>query len=355
MRSPSNRNPVTGRSIEAIAAARSLILRSGWNTMSYQILNPGISLWFSASCAAVIGYVESSTHFIVAGSPIAEEHHLGQTLNEFLHFAQAKRKLVCFFGAQERIALELSNHAPISHIQLGAQPVWRPDNWLSHFYNKPSLRAQEARARNKGVSVSVATGIDLTAHLPALKQCLAEWVSGLRLPPMHFLIEPNTLENLGDRVVIVAKQSDKVVGFCIATPIPRRNGWLIEQTIRSAEAPNGTAELMLHAAIRHLHTINAEMVTLGLSPLSMHYEPQFRQPLWLQTVLRFTRLYGRSFYNFEGLDGFKAKFAPDFWEPVYAITNERNPTPKTLYAIASAFCGYSPIRFVLQGIWRKIL
>ena len=349
----SHKEPDTGRSTEKLAIARNLIMRYGWNTMCYQILNPGISLWFTESFDAVIGYVESSTHIVVAGSPIAEEHLLGPALDEFLLFATIRKKLVCFFGAQERIAAELSGRTPISSIQLGAQPVWSPENWLANFRSRPSLRAQAARAKNKVVVVSVFNK-NLTDRIPELRICLDEWINGLRLPPMHFLIEPNTLENLEDRIIVSAERSGKIVGFCVATPIPRRNGWLIEQTIRGANAPNGTAELLLESVIKHICSLKSEMVTLGLSPLSIHGESDLKQKYWLNMLLRFIRLYGKSFYNFEGLDMFKAKFLPDSWEPVYAITNERTPSPKTLYAIGSAFCGYSPFLFALKGIFRKI-
>jgi hypothetical protein len=37
--------------------ARDLILRYGWNATAYQLLNPGIELWFSRRGDAVIGFV----------------------------------------------------------------------------------------------------------------------------------------------------------------------------------------------------------------------------------------------------------------------------------------------------------
>lgn len=333
----------------AYQLARSIVLAYGWNTISYQILNPGMLLWFSPNRKSVIGYVETSTHLIAAGAPIGPEDSLESSVLEFTRSALSKKKKVCYFGAQQRIAQILEKHSPTSSVLLGAQPIWHPQEWIERAYAKQSLRAQFARAANKGVTIDFWGSAKANNH-PALVQCLHEWITSRHLPPMHFLVEPFTLEHLDDRIVAVAIKEKNVVGFCIASPIPLRNGWLIEQIIRGNQAPNGTAELLLEKLILHLHKKNASLITLGLSPLSQHYQSSFAHPLWLKTALKLTRIYGRRFYNFDGLDTFKAKFLPQEWEPVYAITNELKPTVMTLRAIATAFSGISPFLFVLKGI-----
>jgi phosphatidylglycerol lysyltransferase len=340
-----------------ISRARELVLRYGWNTMSYQILNPGISLWFSANHDAVIGYIGTRTHIIVAGSPVADETIIDDVVVEFFLYVVSTGKRICFFGAQERIAAILRSRSPISSILLGAQPVWKPEEFLTVLHSKQSLRAQLHRAVNKGVTASVLDTEDIRrngAVIDAeLRRVLKEWIATRRLPPMHFLVEPDTLGNLDDRVVVVARHGGRIAGYCIASPIPLRRGWLIEQIIRGNEAQNGTAELLLERMVVHLRESGAEMVTLGLSPLSQHYASPFRHPFWLNAFLTGVRIFGRSFYHFDGLDAFKSKFNPTEWEPVYAVTNEGNPTISTLYAIAAAFAGMPPMRFVFKGVFRS--
>ena len=60
------------------------------------------------------------------------------------------------------------------------------------------------------------------------------------------------------------------------------------------------------------------------------------------------------FYDFEGLERFKAKLAPHDWEPIYAISNEERFSPRTLYAVAAAFTGGSPVIVVLKGMGRAL-
>jgi len=141
------------------------------------------------------------------------------------------------------------------------------------------------------------------------------------------------------------------VGFLVATPVPARRGWLVEQWPRAPGAPNGTAELLVDAAMRALAAADARYVTLGLSPLSAHAPgAAVRSPAWVRLVLRWARAHGRRFYNFRGLDAFKAKLAPDGWEPIYAIAADGRFTPRTLYAIAAAFSRGSPLLLVLRAV-----
>jgi phosphatidylglycerol lysyltransferase len=158
--------------------------------------------------------------------------------------------------------------------------------------------------------------------------------------------------NLRDRRVFVAKQDEKVVGFVVLSPVATRNGWLFEQFIHIPKSPNGTVELMIDTAMRVLAKDGFEYATLGLSPLSKRANiTPFDNPLWLRTLLTWARKHGQRFYNFDGLDSFKAKLQPENWEAVFAISTEKHFTFKTLYAITSAFSNNKTIRLFLSGLW----
>jgi phosphatidylglycerol lysyltransferase len=129
----------------------------------------------------------------------------------------------------------------------------------------------------------------------------------------------------------------------------------VEQIIRGRGAPNGTNELMLDATMRAAAQHGVHYVTLGLSPLSTRAGVEApAMPLWLALALRWTRAHGRRFYNFDGLDAFKAKFRPDSWEPIYAIASGRRFTMRALWAIAAAFSAGSPVLLVLRAVWMAV-
>jgi phosphatidylglycerol lysyltransferase len=127
------------------------------------------------------------------------------------------------------------------------------------------------------------------------------------------------------------------VGYLIATPIPQRNGWLIEQSVRRCSAPNGTMELLVDAAMTRFAQERYTYLTLGMAPLTQRVTDGTRMPLWLRIVLHWARSHGGRFYNFEGLDSFKAKFKPEEWEPLFVLSQEPQVSPQTLMAILGAF------------------
>jgi len=332
-----------------------LVLAHGWNATAYQILNPGIDLWFTPDRSAVIGFVRYGRARVIAGAPVCDMSRLDDVAASFVDEAHRRGEYVCYFGAGDRLDARYSEDRAWSRVLLGAQPSWDPHVWPSAVARRSSLRAQFNRARNKGVRIEEWSAERAENH-PALRRCLAEWLETRNLPPLHFLVEPETLSNLGDRRVFVALRGERaVVAFTVLSPVPARNGWLVEQIVRGRSAPNGTAELLLDFAMKGVAESGSSYVTLGLSPLSQRAnvaEPS--EPRWLKFVLRWVRLHGARFYNFGGLDSFKAKFNPERWEPIYAIS-EGNPfPPRALYAIAGAFSGGNPVKLVAVALLRAV-
>lgn len=331
--------------------ARELVIQYGWNATAYQILNPGISLWFSEPSDAVIGYVEFGRTLVVAGAPVCELARLDAVTAEFARAAHARGRGVCYFGAGERLESRYAASKRWSRVLLGAQPSWDPHDWGAAVGTRSSVRAQFNRARNKGVRITEWES-KRAENNPQLRRCLAEWLSTRNLPPLHFLVEPETLSRMRDRRVFVASRDgfDGPIAFTVLSPVPARNGWLFEQIVRGRNAPNGTAELLIDAAMRAVASSGATYATLGLSPLSERGAIELRQPLWLRLLLRWLRLHGTRFYNFRGLDAFKAKFNPPVWEPIYAIAEGKKFPPRALYAIAGAFSGGAPVRLVARAL-----
>jgi phosphatidylglycerol lysyltransferase len=339
--------------------ARALVLRYGWNATAYQILNPGIELWFSAARDGVVGFVKHGPTRVVGGAPVCDLERLEPIVSEFMDDARAVGERVCFFGAGERLDTELGTSSGWSRVLLGAQPVWDPNGWADAVGRRGSLRAQFNRARNKGILVSEWPPQAAENH-PALRRCLADWLETRGLPPLHFMVEPETLNDLRDRRVFVAeRRGGEPVGFTILSPVPDRAGWLVEQIVRGRGAPNGTAELLIDSAMRAIAKSGSRYATLGLSPLSERaMVPPLSQPLWLRLTLRWVRLHGARFYNFIGLDAFKAKFNPAMWEPIYAIAEGPKFRARDLYAIAGAFSGGAPLRLIaralLRAVWQEL-
>jgi phosphatidylglycerol lysyltransferase len=334
---------------------RALVLCHGWNSTAYQILNPGIHHWLNADASAAAGYIERSGFLLVAGAPVCDVSALSDVVREFEAFARERHCRVCYVCAAERMRKVLAGSGNHSSVIIGAQPVWDPRDWARIVEGKASLRGQIQRARNKGVEVG---------EIPVSEGCLNDelrgtlkaWLASRALPPMRFLVEPNALELCApDRVLLAARRKTKIVAFLLASPVAARNGYLIEQVARLPDAPNGTNELLIHAAMKLFGERGYEYATLGLVALAEKARDGIRtNPGWLRAMMTMARRHANRFYNFEGLENFRTKMNPQRWEPVYAISNEPSFSPYALYAIGAAFSGISPWKAIAIALWRAL-
>jgi len=289
---------------------------------------------------------------VVAGAPVCAEEEMDEVVKSWESECESAGHRVCYFGAEGRMRQHLENRTGYATVSLGAQPNWNPQAWASTFDGDKTLRAQRSRAINKGVSVREWTWAEASSNSD-LRRCLREWLKTRGLPPMHFLVEPETFGHLEDRRVFVAERNGRAVGFLVLSPVPERAGWLTEQFPRGGHAPNGTVEVLMDAAIRAVALAGARYVTMGIVPLSLHAMPALNpNPAWLEILTRWVRSHGRRFYNFDGLDKFKSKFRPHEWEPIYVISKEDQFSFRSLYAIAAAFSDGSPGWAVARGLGR---
>ncbi|HEX7005334.1 MAG TPA: DUF2156 domain-containing protein [Trueperaceae bacterium] len=327
--------------------ARRLVLSCGWNSTAYQILNPGIDLWFGDDDYAVVGFVSRWGVRVAAGAPVCAPELVAAAVAEFEADAASEGERVCWFGAEPRLEELLGGERAM--VKLGAQPVWNPQEWQARVHGRSSIRAQLNRARNKGVSVSEWSPRRASGN-SELRSCLREWLERRGLPPLHFLIESDTLDRLEDRRLFVAERAGDVLGFVVASPVPARDGWLIEQVVRRPTAVNGTAELMIDTAVRELAESGSSYLTLGLAPLASIGPNRGRESWWLRLLLAWARAHGRRFYNFRGLEFFKSKFRPPRWDPIYVIDSGSRVSPRTIYAVAAAFSEGPPLLMLARAL-----
>lgn len=280
---------------------------------------------------------------VAAGSPVCATSELPSACEEFESFARSRGCVICYVCVEERLRKLFASSVKHAAVALGAQPVWDPRQWSATVANHRSVRAQINRSRNKGVSIQEMAPVEAAAN-PELRRVLREWLTARRLPPLHFLVEPDVLDGvMGDRVVFAARQNGAVVAFLAASPITAKRGYLIELLSRSPSAPNGTSELLIDAAMRRFAGEDREYVSMGLVALAHAADASIQMnPIWLRGVMRFARMHANRFYNFRGLERFRVKLRPSAWEPLYAISNEQRFSPVTFYGMFGAFSGIPP-------------
>ena len=332
---------------------RDRVMRHGRLSSAYQILNPGFTYWLDAALDAAAGYVRRGRWWVVGGAPLCPAGREADAVRALE--ADARRDgcsvvYVCAADPLRQTTDAVGHHATIT---LGAEPTWRPGEWWQRPAKSASLRQQLNRARNKGVVVSPLSRDDVDRRANELRPIVLDWLATRPLPAMRFLNDPRTLDgDMAARRLWVARQGERAVAFLLASPVPLRRGYLFEQIARRHDAPNGTAELLIDAAMRDVAAVGCDYATLGLVVVASHARTLMdRAPWWARTMFTFARAHGRRFYNFDGLAKFREKLRPDGWEPVHLIASRRPFPPAALYAAGAAFCGErSPAGVVAQGM-----
>ncbi|MBK8173368.1 MAG: DUF2156 domain-containing protein [Sandaracinaceae bacterium] len=319
--------------------ALELLRRHGWNTTSFQTLESGFQYFFEDD--AFVGYVDTGSAWVAAGAPVAAPEHLVDVANRFESAARSVQRRACFFAAGERFA----DATTWAQLRIGDQPIWDPTRWQQKVGDVPSLRAQIKRARNKNVVVRRAAAGELGRDAPlrrAVQNVANAWTDARDMAPMGFLVgvEPFTFAN--ERRFYVAEQGERLVGFLSAVPIYARNGWLLEDLLRVHDAPNGTAELLIDAAMRDAASDGARLVTLGMAPLSGEIPRRLK---WIREL-------ARPLYDFGGVHAFKNKLRPDGWEPLFLLTPTRDARWPALVESLRAFARGSLASFALQTFVR---
>ncbi|GAB5535381.1 MAG: hypothetical protein Rubg2KO_16300 [Rubricoccaceae bacterium] len=273
---------------------------------------------------------------------------MADAVTGFDELARAQGGRAVWFGVEPGETELFATH---TGLVVGSHPIWNPSTWPDVVRQRASVRAQIRRAANKGVEVHEISA-DIASSIPALRQCLDQWMTSRGLPALRFLTDPFVLDTLGDRRVFVAMRDHEIVAYALLAPVHARSGWMIEWIIQGAHAPNGTASRLLDAAFRTIANEGSTWATLGLAALSSTAPASSTTPPFIvRALLSWTRAHARRFYNFEGLERFKAKFEPESWEPIRLYVDEPQVTLSTLYAVADAFAGErSPIGLVSRAL-----
>ena len=295
---------------------------------------------------AEVRYVEARSFgrvWVAAGGPSGPTDRRPAAAAAFETDARRAGARALWFGATS--PAEIGRDRP--SVVVGAEPFWRTARWPEILATKPSVRAQVARARNKGLEARPWP----SERAPEFGPILADWLGRRGLPPLSFLADPFVLDDPGDRRFWVALRDGEPVAYLVLRPGAEA---FVEWIIRRGDAPNGTAAFLLDAAVRTLPPDGT--FTLGLVPLSTYAPLSDRAPdALVRGLLAWTRAHATRFYNVDGLERFKAKFVPDAWRPLHLVTDGRRVRVLTFHAVAAAFAApRGPTRFVARALWDAV-
>jgi hypothetical protein len=338
--------------------ALELIRQYGWNTISFQTLEPHFRYWFDPDGPGVVAYHQTAGIWVAAGAPICPPERVHICALSFAREARRKGHRACFFGAFGRFIEQFSGE--VQGVKIGEQPWWNPQQWDDRRDRRRSIGSQVRRAERQGVGVRQLDSDDIedsdSPSRRAAQSVMDAWQRSHRMASMSFVVylDPFSFPEQRRYFLGVQKEENQPelpVGFLVLVPVYVRNGWFLEDLVRRPQAPNGTVEMMIDAAMRSIAAEGAEYATLGLSPLHGVEEDADAQPRWMRLAFSLSKRYLGALYSFEGLAAFKSKFRPDGWENVYLVGVPR-VTPRMLLAVLLAFTRSRPAQFAVTTLRR---
>src|SRR5690242_11322867 len=325
----------------------------GYNAHALVSITRGIRLWTCSKGA--VAYNEFGRVWLVPGDPLASAEHLALVSKRFLRKAAGEQRIVGFVPATEQFAKH-GRELGLRAIKIGAAPYFDLTTWAPRGDRAKKARAGVNQARRAGVRVTEVVEID--DQLVRETACLCKsWLTTRRSEiRFEWLFTVDLFQHKEQKRYFTARDANgKLVGFLAASPIPARNGWYLEDVLRSKHAPSGTTDLLVVEVLESLKREGAKLATLGTAPMSMEgtVSPEIHTNRVLSKVTRMIATCFSLFYNFGGVSRFKTKFAPSWWESEYVlISRELSTPPRVLRAFVQAIVPTGPATLIARQVKR---
>lgn len=299
-----------------------------------------------------IGYRLVGRHAVALGDPLGDPRRADDAVRAFLLMCRERDWAPVFYQVTGR-CLDIFRASRLHAFKVGEDAVVDVTNF--------SLRGKAFQDLRTAINKMTKSGI-LFEELPttgptdenALTQLAAiteEWLAAHKGAEKNFAMGafgPDT-ELFHDSRFFLARDSatNMVLAFVSFVPIyggeetpavanhvstgdaangegtvsasPFRRGYGLDLMRRRSSSPNGIVDFLIVSALLQFQQEGEQVLSLGLSPLagSCEDDPAGEPEIFDKArELMFERF--NRFYNFKGLNAFKAKFAPG-WEPRYLV------------------------------------
>ncbi len=313
----------------------------------------GLTEWVSPTGLGGLNYSALPRYRVVAGEPRCHRECLRDLIREFESECRRERLRILYFGLPGSLRQCLDPEGRRGSLHIGDLPVFDLRRWVHRRLFPPAVQSQIRRVERRGVRARFLKVAPTETH--ALRSCLRSWLLGKGMPPLRFLTDPFLLNPWPDQGVWAAEARTGIPSFLTWSRSEFHDLWRIDIIARAPGAPNGCAELVVASAFQAAALQGHSRITLGLAPLARRSAtpPQYN-PAWFRGLAYAARRWGTPWYSFAGLETFKAKFRPDFWEPVFCVGQHPAFTAQDGAAMLRAFTEKPLWRYGWEAAWWRV-
>ena len=309
-----------------------------------------------------VAYRVIGQHAVALGDPLGDPERAEEAIDAFLRLCKGHDWKPSFYQVTGQ-NLYLYRRMGMKSLKIGQDSVID----LTAFSMKGKQFQDLRTALNKMAKMDIIAeeclhGSNLdSGSLAQMEAISSEWLLARHGTEKGFAMgsfSPQS-ELFHDSRIFFARQKSngQVLGFLTFVPIygkgetePVIDGWNLDLMRRPVDAINGVMEFLITTAAVRFQAEGAKRMSLGLSPLSgadSDDEPESLEIFERARGILFHRF--NFFYSFDGLYGFKKKFAPQ-WDSRYLIYHSHADLFATIYAILEA---HSPRR--IASMLKQIL
>jgi phosphatidylglycerol lysyltransferase len=306
----------------------------GTNSISYFALDVDKAYFFSSTGKTVLSYVLEGNVAVVAGDPIGPEEEMLSAMQEFLAFCQEQDWTTVFWQVRDTLS-DLYRTIGLHALKIGEDAIISTHTFTLSGKAMANVRSSAKRAEKEGLRVVFSHGqVEDAEQLIQMEMISRTWLAnkggaekGFSMG--HFDMHENNTEQI---YAVAVDHANKVHAFVSFVPIYGRHGWGLDLMRRAEQAAPGSMELLLSRSIDYLKNAGAEMVSLGLAPLSNVNETE---GTFLGTSIDFLTSHFGNPDNNHSLFNFKKKFQP-CWESRYLVYSSTLTLPKVGWALYRA-------------------
>lgn len=305
----------------------------GKNSISYFALSEEKAYFFSTPGKTVISYVLEGNVAVVAGDPIGPESEIAPAIEEFMAFCREQDWAMVLWQVRQELA-DVYRALGLHLLKIGEDAIINTQTFTLKGGAMANVRSSAKRAEKEGVSVILYRGqVQEPEQLVQMEQISQRWLAQKGGTEMGFSMGHFDPKGDAEQITAVAVDtSNRVHAFVTFVPVYGRKGWGLDLLRRAEDSAPGTMELLLARSIEHLKSCGAEMVSLGLAPLSNANNDD--ATLLDNSIDFLTQRFG-NLSKSQSLFKFKKKFQPT-WESRYLVFSHTLTLPKIGWALYKA-------------------
>jgi lysylphosphatidylglycerol synthetase-like protein (DUF2156 family) len=305
----------------SLEARLDYLQKHGKHVMAWSTLQPNME-YFDLAGIGYIAYRTQKQSVFALGDPICAETAYKTLLSGFL----SEHPHANFLQLSDPVARLLRQDFHYYTVQMGIEIRMNADTWSLAGKSKSHVRRWINTAQNARVTVRE---LERSKNSSAVSLIQRDWLSRhSRRSKLGFLVRDfysHPLLNAMTRL-FGAYQADRLVGFVEFDPLfeqKRITGYYADLIQASADAPNGTTDLIITTAMKTFQAEGKPILSLGLAPLAQ-LMPCAMEPPFLRRCLSMMYHCGNFLYNFKGVYFHKDKYRGQVLPAFYATTRRNS-------------------------------